>query len=282
MLKARKLKMAKEYKVYIGVGHGGSDPGAVANGFEEEDVNLSVANHCSAYLKARGVSVKQSRTKDVDSELIDRINEANLFGAVLALDIHHNAGGGDGAEIYHTKYFGKGHTLAVNILNEMLKIGQNSRGAKIKKNQYGNDYFGFVRQTNMPAVLVECAFLDNKKDVQIIDTEAERKIMGEAIARGVLKTLGVPDVIVSKKMKYQGTLPDLTKTTFGYLKKGYEGIQVRRLQLFLNWYGYKLDIDGDFGTKTEKAVKKFQKTQKLDVDGLFGKKSLARAKKVEK
>jgi peptidoglycan hydrolase-like protein with peptidoglycan-binding domain len=50
----------------------------------------------------------------------------------------------------------------------------------------------------------------------------------------------------------------------------------------LNWYGYKLDIDGDFGTKTEKAVKKFQKTQKLDVDGLFGEKSLAIAKKVEK
>jgi hypothetical protein len=164
----------------------------------------------------------------------------------------------------------------------MLKIGQNSRGAKIKKNQYGNDYFGFVRQTSMPAVLCECAFLDNKKDVQIVDTEAERKIMGEAIARGVLKTLGVPDVIVSNKVKYQGTLPDLTKTTFGYLKKGDEGIQVRRLQLFLNWYGYKLDIDGDFGTKTEKAVKKFQKAEKLDADGLFGKKSLAIAKKVEK
>jgi N-acetylmuramoyl-L-alanine amidase len=275
--------MAKQYKVYIGVGHGGKDCGAVGvNGIQEDDVNLSVANHCTAYLKARGVSVKQSRTKDVDSELIDRINEANLFGANLALDIHHNAGGGDGAEVYHTKYFGKGHTLAVNILNEMLKIGQNSRGAKIKKNQYGNDYFGFVRQTSMPAVLCECAFLDNKKDVQIVDTEAERKIMGEAIARGVLKTLGVPDVIVSNKVKYRGTLPDLTKTTFGYLKKGDEGIQVRRLQLFLNWYGYKLDIDGDFGTKTEKAVKKFQKAEKLDADGLFGEKSLARAKKVEK
>ena len=42
-----------------------------------------------------------------------------------------------------------------------------------------------------PAVIVECAFLDNKKDVQIIDTEAEQKAMGVAVAKGVLKTLGV-------------------------------------------------------------------------------------------
>lgn len=272
--------MAKQYKVYIGVGHGGSDPGAVANGIKEKDVNLSVSNYCNAYLKARGVCVEQSRTNDVTPE--NTVEKCNKYNPDVAIAIHHNAGGGDGAEVYHTKYFGKGHTLAVNILNEMLKIGQNSRGTKVKKNQRDTDYFEFIRETTSPAVLVECAFLDNKTDVQIIDTEAERKIMGEAIARGVLKTLGVADVIVSKKMKYQGTLPDLTKTTFGYLKKGDEGVQVRRLQTFLNWYGYKLDIDGDFGTKTKKAVEKFQKSEKLDVDGLFGKKSLARAKKVEK
>lgn len=275
--------MAKQYKVYIGVGHGGRDCGAVANGFQEDDLNLSVANHCTAYLKARGVSVKQSRTKDVDSELIDKINDCNLFGANLALDIHHNAGGGsgDGAEVYHTKYFGKGHTLAINILNEMLKIGQNSRGAKIKKNQYGNDYFGFVRQTNMPAVLVECAFLDNKTDVLIIDTEAERKAMGEAVARGILKTLGVADIVVVKKTTYKGAFPKLPERN--YFKKGDSGNEVRRLQSFLNWYGnYKLAVDGDLGNKTLNAVKSFQKAEKLVADGLFGKKSLERAKKVEK
>lgn len=271
--------MAK--KVYIGVGHGGRDCGAVANGFQEDDLNLSVANHCSEYLKLRGISVKQSRTKDVDSDLIDRINDANSFGADLALDIHHNAGGGDGAEIYHTKYFGKGHTLAVNILGEMAKIGQNSRGAKVKKNQYGNDYFGFIRQTKMPAVLVECAFIDNKTDLQIIDTEEERKAMGEAVARGILKTLGVADIVVVKKTTYKGAFPKLPARN--YFKKGDCGNDVRRLQSFLNWYGnYKLDVDGDLGNKTLNAVKSFQKAEKLVADGLFGKKSLERAKIVKK
>jgi N-acetylmuramoyl-L-alanine amidase len=187
--------MAK--KVYIGVGHGGSDPGAVTNGIKEKDVNLDVALACYAFLVKHGVSVKISRTKDTEVWVEKRVKEANAFGADLAVDIHHNAGGGDGAEVYHTKYLGKGATLARNILTEMQLIGQNSRGAKIKKNSRNDDYFAFVRDTTMPAVLCECAFLDNKTDVKIIDTKAERIKMGEAIAKGILKTLGIA-VIVEK------------------------------------------------------------------------------------
>lgn len=186
--------MAK--KVYIGVGHGGKDPGAIGNGFEEADLNLSVAKACYNALKRSGVEVKISRTADVEFDLNKRIKAANDFKADLALDIHHNAGGGDGAEVYHTKYLGKGATLAKNILKEMTAIGQNSRGTKVKKNAVGNDYFGFIRLTNMPSVLVECAFVDNAKDIQIVDTEAERVKMGEAIAKGVCATLGIPFIAV--------------------------------------------------------------------------------------
>lgn len=271
--------MAK--KVYIGVGHGGSDPGAVANGFKEKDLNLAVATYCTAYLKARGVLVKQSRTNDSEVWLNQRIREANAFGADLAVDIHHNAGGGDGAEVYHTKYFGKGHTLAKNILNEMVKIGQNSRGTKVKKNDSNYDYFGFIRLTDMPAVLAECAFVDNKTDIKVVDTAKEQKAMGEAIAKGILKTLGIEDKIVTQKTTYSGGFPTLPAK--GYFKKGDTGAQVSKLQKFLNWYGnYGLDVDGDFGNNTLSAVKKFQKAEKLTADGLFGKKSLARAKIVKK
>lgn len=186
-------------KVYIGIGHGGSDPGAVANGFRESDLNLAVGKACYNYLKARGVEVKISRTTDKAYELEQRIKDANSFGATIALDIHHNAGGGDGAEVYHTKYLGKGKTLANNILKEMKAIGQNSRGAKIKKNAAGNDYFGFVREVSCPSVLVECAFVDNKTDVKIVDTAAEQKKMGEAIAKACLKTLGIADKVIKEE-----------------------------------------------------------------------------------
>jgi len=140
-----------------------------------------------------------SRTKDESEGLEARIKECNAFNPDYAVEIHNNAGGGDGAEIYHSIVGGKGKTLAQNIAADISKIGQNLRrgdsgqndGIKTKKNSSGTDYFGWIRQTNSPVCLVECAFLDNKNDVAIIDTPAEQKAMGVAIAKGILKTLGI-------------------------------------------------------------------------------------------
>ena len=181
--------MAK--KVFIAVGHGGSDPGAVANGLKEKDVNLVIALACRQELVRHGVEVGMSRAKDEDDKTT--VKECNAFCSAddYAVDIHNNAGGGDGAEIYHHYGGGKSKTLAQNILNEIVAIGQNSRGLKVKKNVWGKDYFEFIRETKCPAVIVECAFLDNKNDVQIIDTDAEQKAMGKAIAKGILKELGI-------------------------------------------------------------------------------------------
>ena len=181
--------MAK--KVFLGVGHGGKDPGAVANGFEEADLNLQIALACQKELIRHGVTVGISRTKDENDELPEEIKEFNAFAPDLAVDIHNNAGGGDGAEAFHEIKGGTSKTLATNIINEIVKIGQNSRGIKTKKNSLGKDWFGFIRQTNAPAVLVECAFVDNKEDIKIIDTLAEQQKMGVAIAKGILKTLGI-------------------------------------------------------------------------------------------
>lgn len=189
-------------KVFIGVGHGGSDPGAVANGFKEKDLNLSIALACQEELVRHGVTVLMNRTKDETEDLTQRIVECNKFSPDLALDIHNNAGGGDGAEAFHHYKGGKGKTLANDILAEIVKIGQNSRGAKTKKNSSGQDYFGFIRSTTCPAVIVECAFLDNKNDIKILDTTEEQKAMGVAIAKGILKTLGIAytEKVVDNKM----------------------------------------------------------------------------------
>lgn len=182
--------MAK--KVYIAVGHGGEDPGAVANGFKEKDLNLVTAIACKDELLRHGVEVNIDRTTDIELTMTQTVNACNTYAPDLAVDIHHNAGGGDGAEVFYSIHGGLGKTLAVNILDEVVKIGQNSRGAKTRKSSDGtSDYYGFIRRTTPPAVIVECAFLDNKTDVQIVDTKAEQKAMGVAIAKGILKTLGV-------------------------------------------------------------------------------------------
>jgi N-acetylmuramoyl-L-alanine amidase len=178
-------------KVFIGVGHGGSDPGAVANNTKEKDLNLSIALACRDVLEKHGVSVRMSRTKDENDTLSSEIAECNTYSPDLAIDIHNNAGGGDGAEVFYHHGGGKGKTLAENILAEIVKVGQNSRGIKTRKNSQGKDYYGFIREVSAPAVIVECAFVDNAEDIKILSTESKRQAVGEAIAKGVLSTLGI-------------------------------------------------------------------------------------------
>lgn len=83
----------------------------------------------------------------------------------------------------------------------------------------------------------------------------------------------------SLKKTYKGEFPTLSEK--GYLIKGDKGTDVKRLELFLAWLGYYLDvIDTSFGNKLDSAVRAFQKDYGLVVDGSFGSKSLAKAKTV--
>lgn len=182
--------MAK--KVFIGVGHGGVDSGAVGvNGIKEKDLNLAIAKACNEELVRHGVKTKMSRTKDENDDLNEEVRECNAYAPDLAIDIHNNAGGGDGCEAFYHYKGGKSKTLAKNVLAEIVKIGQNSRGAKTRKGADGRDYYGFIRMTEAPACVLECAFVDNAEDIKIIDTAAEQKKMGIAIAKGILSTLNV-------------------------------------------------------------------------------------------
>lgn len=178
-------------KVFIGVGHGGSDPGAVANNVKEKDLNLHIALACRDELARHGVEVKLSRSKDENDPISEEIRECNAFGPDLAVDIHNNAGGGDGAEVFYHYKGGKSKTLAENILAEIVALGQNSRGVKVKKNSKGQDAFGFIRETSAPAVIVEVCFVDNASDLKFLATASDRVKAGQAVAKGILKTLGV-------------------------------------------------------------------------------------------
>lgn len=177
-------------KVFIGVGHGGADSGAVGH-LVEKDVNLVEALACRDFLEAHGVQVLMSRTKDENDPLTEEIRECNAFNPDLAVDLHNNAGGGDGFEVYHYSGGGTSLTLAQNIEAEVKAIGQNSRGCKTRMNSSGRDYFGFIRETKCPAVICEGCFVDNATDVQIADTAPEQRAFGVAYAKGILKTLGI-------------------------------------------------------------------------------------------
>jgi N-acetylmuramoyl-L-alanine amidase len=144
-----------------------------------------------------------SRTKDENDTISNEIQECNKFEPDLAVDIHNNAGGGDGAECFYHHLGGTGKILAENILTEIVKIGQNSRGIKTRVNSAGKDYYAFIRETSAPAIIVECAFMDNSTDIQILNTQDKQTIMGTAIARGILRTLGIPYVNAFKVYRVQ-------------------------------------------------------------------------------
>lgn len=262
-------------KVFVSAGHGGSEPGAVANGFMEKDLNLAIALACRDELVRHNVDVRMSRTKDEEDGLREEIKECNAYGPDLAVSIHNNAGGGDGTEVFHAVNGGTGKTLAKNILAEIVATGQNSRGIKTRKDTDGTDWYGFIRETNAPAVIVECAFMDNKADLASIDTAEEQTAMGVAIAKGILKTLDVKYKAEEPKKDEPATKPatDDVTVTLPVLKKGSKGDEVKALQAMLKGLGYGLGIwgiDGNFGAQTDKVVRQYQKKATLEADGIVG------------
>lgn len=204
-------------KVFIGVGHGGADPGAVKY-VKEADANLNIALAMYFVLNRHGVKVQLSRWKDEDDPVSEEIKEANAYAPDIAVDVHNNAGGGDGFEaMYQTNaYKAKSYKLAQCIEKEVKAAGQNSRGMKTKLNSAGTDYFGFLRQVKAPAVIVEGFFVDNTADAAQYDTKAEQQALGLAYAKGILAYLGITFVPYTAS----GTTESSSKVTATNFKGG--------------------------------------------------------------
>ena len=186
--------MAK--KVFIGVGHGGSDPGAVSGDFKESVINLTMALAAKAELERHGVEVGISRTVEETDKLAEEIAECKAFAPDIAIEVHNNAGGGDGFEVYTQTGAQKANSkkLAEYIWQRVSATGQNAHGSspfKTKLNGSGTDWFGWLRQLSCPAVLLEGFFVDGVKDRQGFDTVEEQRAMGVAYAHGVLDYFGI-------------------------------------------------------------------------------------------
>ena len=265
--------MAK--KVYIDPGHGGYDNGAVKY-VTEDKVNLVMALACRDYLVAHGVDVKMSRTTDTGTSITTMANAANAWGADLVVSVNNNAGGGDGFEAYCSINGGTGRTLAKNIEAEVKKIGQNSRGVKTKKNSSGKDYFGMIRLTDAPCVILEGAFVDNSADAAQIDTTAEQQAFGYAYARGILKTLGVADKGYKTAGATAAAKPVTVSIALPQLAKGDKGNSVKAMQLLIIGAGYSVGsagADGDFGAGTERGLLRYQEKKGLTQDAICGTKT---------
>lgn len=258
-------------KIYIGVGHGGSDAGAVVDGIKEKDLNLAIATSCAEYLRARGIEVKQSRITDTSSTINSKVQECNRWEADYCIEIHCNAGGGQGCEAYVSKS-GKGNAIAEALLTQITQLGLKNRGVKTKLTDSGKDYFGMVRDTVCPAVLVECAFMDSP-DMDLMNTPARQKAMGEAIAKGVLTIVGGSSGVTDAQPTQTVNITYREGAKLS-IKSGDNGVHVTILQGYLKKHDYySMEIDGNYGPGTEAAVKKYQTAHGLTSDGKCGPKT---------
>lgn len=180
-------------KIFINSGHCiGTDPGACGNGIEEAKVCWNISNRVSKYLQAVGYVTK---VFSFDG-LAEICNDANDWGADLFISIHCNAfnGRASGTETFSSG-FGESSKLATAIQNRIVKtLGTVNRGVK-QKGLY------VVKYTNMPAVLVETAFIDNPADAELLIRREDD--FARAIACGVTdycsSSKPVPDVVDTPK-----------------------------------------------------------------------------------
>ena len=164
-------------KIYINPGHSDRDPGAVGYATERE-LNVYTAAEMAVYLTKHYAC--QVRVGSGDS-LYALCDEANAWGADLFVSIHFNAAGGDGFECY--VYSDKTVELGKLFAKYVAEAGQNLResavapGVKIRTN------LAVLYRTAMPAVLVEGAFVDNRKDIEDWNGPAELQKLAAAYAK---------------------------------------------------------------------------------------------------
>ena len=170
-------------RVYINPGHSDRDPGAV--GYETERIlNVKVSDYMNAYLLAN-YECETRMNPGTMGGLYDISNDANNWGADLFVSNHFNAGGGDG---YEALVYSESRRALGNIFDKHVKaIGQNSRGVKLRPGLV------VLKATSMPAVLNEGAFVDNKKDIDDWNDDAELKKLGEAYAKAAAEYLGLKE-----------------------------------------------------------------------------------------
>ena len=212
-------KVAGSLVVMLDPGHDETHAGARANGLEEENLTLKVAEYCKEYLEKTytDVVVYMTRpngncpypgTKSADCNAA-RVEAAHRAGADVYVSLHFNSTASSstsasGAMVFYPNgnYNGNvgsaGATLASKIIEELIKLGLSNKGIHIKNSGDNTlypdgslaDYYGVIRRSKekgIPAVIVEHAFLNNASDAAFLRDENNLKKLGIADAIGIAK-----------------------------------------------------------------------------------------------
>lgn len=178
-------------KIFVDPGHGGANPGAVGNDVIESRVNLSVATYLANDLRNMGYDVMMYRTTNdenvispVAADLRKRAQMANDWGADYFVSIHTNSSvnpAANGFETYVYRLGSRSAQLAQSIQDTVIAaLGMKDGGVRQAN-------FSVLRNTNMPAVLVELGYLSNPTEALNLNSPAWQRKIASAIADGINK-----------------------------------------------------------------------------------------------
>lgn len=186
----------------IDAGHGGEDGGALsANGVKESDINLAVAGRTELLLRLLGAETAMTRRDDSSiysdgadtlrqkkaSDLRNRVALVNAVPGAVLVSIHQNSlpsvPSVRGAQVFYGTV-AQSAELAASVqeaLNRSVNIGNEKHEKKIDSSIY------LMKNVTCPAILVECGFLSNAEETQLLQTAERQKTLALTIAAGLLR-----------------------------------------------------------------------------------------------
>ncbi len=180
-------KANKSVTIMVDPGHGGNDPGtSSADGtVYEKDITWDVALMVQEYLKEADVTAVLSRGEDEFINKHDRATKANEQEVDLFVSIHCNFLENDtktsGVETYYVDGVEDGQALANAVHGQVLAI-TGADDMYVRTND-----FVVIKDTNMPAVLIEIGYLSSPFDVRLLETEKYKSKMAYGIAAGIIE-----------------------------------------------------------------------------------------------
>ncbi|MGN1161545.1 MAG: N-acetylmuramoyl-L-alanine amidase [Candidatus Fimenecus sp.] len=183
--------------ICISIGHGksakgGYDSGALGGNYQEFKIAREIGKYIGEVFKGYNCTADVINY-DATLYLTDRIAHVNKRGYDLAIEIHLNASGGTGSEVYYKHKSATGKKLAGAISKSIANtFGIRDRGAKVKINPAnGTDYFGFVRSCKCESLLIETVFIDTASDRKHVETAAGQRQCAEAIVKAIANFYGI-------------------------------------------------------------------------------------------
>ncbi len=186
---------ATNLTIVLDAGHGGGDGGTVgqvgATEAIEKDINLSVVKKMKALLEECGATVILTRDSDERLSLEDRSYISNQTGANLFVSIHCNSFDGDtsvsGLEFYHHKKSETSKQYAESMIEIANRIGNIEAKAKDRYDMEQN--YQVLRDSAIPAVLVELGYLTNFTDCQNLINPIYQDRMAETLVTAIVEVL---------------------------------------------------------------------------------------------